>query len=766
MRRLLFLLSLIFYSTSYNLAYSNSDPLSALEKFLEAQITGNSVEILKQIDTSDISQHEFNALKTRIEKLSSFTSLEEFEFLPVAVGISKQGNLAIVRFLASFDLKIRESIISPRQISGNIALLIKKDNSWSVHSIAVDDLLTTEFFNLKSLQEIRKTFSANKIKNLNSTRPTYSLIELTKVNEEINKAIYQWQIDESKVSKDIAFSAFGKIPIMGDAVSNGYTIYERLKTICVELPQDYRAGNLEATMLDIGLVAWGPVQFFAEFVPALDIASDIVEGNIEAYRYNAIQRFNYLQAKRQLLNANFKELQKFLLLRFTPKNIVAKNAKDLDGEVYSQWKNKSLALKKLQFLSDKFLRSDPVIYFDIGAELPIKRQDNEMLFNIAKSLGAIQDDQDVTTDSDDIVYLPLRLTYLAESSISQGNAILQNFNIAEKNNYPTYKLTATRGEQTISIKLNDGTSTNPLVIDNLVFNAIVGIKVTTKDQITQKIRLKQNVSEEISFVPQIKEELKNKIIPPTLNGLKELLTTIFHPTIVTLKQNSTWPDASLNLLATNSGATRLDLFFAEGINAKAIHESFEIEVINETPAKFVWVLKEIYRKGKNAEILPESKGDYLTPDAGDLSTTSSSTYKYYEYVNGRNIEKTYTTSTSGDWTIPAIIVPGTSFTINMNVSHDSEKYEHQATLISTLPSWDKEYTNQPFPTPILTKKIKAISGGRDQASITLYAPGNPTEGQQARFSFALYETRVSPNTYIPKYDLRASRTFTYVLVKQ
>ena len=758
-----------FFFTPRSFASVNNDPLSVLQSFIEAQAKGDAPVMMQELGLESLNSQEIENLKKMTTKFASFMKFANLELQPVALGISQQGNLAIIRFLTSLTITIKNELSGIHQTTGNIAIMRRINNIWKVHTIVPDELLTMENFQKTNLAD-KKVSPLIKLHATKTFASTKELVDLKTLNDKINSTINEWQIDEAKVSKDLVFSTFGKVPIMGDAVSNGYTIYERLKTIFIELPEDFNAGNLEATCLDIGLIAWGPVQIVTEFIPTLDVLADFAEGSIETYRYNAIQRFNYLQIQIAIKNMDFSELKKYLVLRFTLKNIVTRDPKHLDGEKYSTWHNQSLALQKLVFLSDLFLRTDPSVYFDIASEFPIKKKDNETFFNLAIKMGAAVDTGSNTTDEDDVAYIPIKLTSLANSSLSRGDLILKDFKLSSTHNYPTYQLTATRGQQIIQIKLSDGSETEPLLINNLVFNAIVDIQVNTTDaNNVDRIELKNgSVTSSINLIPVIAQQVKNKIIPPEINGLPELFTTVLHPSIIKLEQTNLWPNASLKIIPQTSGSSRIDFFLKAGEGVNAVSKGVEIAVLETDRPKFSWRLKEISRKGMYAERLPESLGENLIPAASDLSVATTVDRTYIERQNGRDVQVKYQTHTFGSWEIPTQIVPGSAVSINISAGHTTEKFPYQTTLIATFPSWDQENSGGSFPTLDLRKVLKVLSGESASETIKLYAPSvenGATEGRYARFSIELYESTPNATTLTPKSNLRAARTFTYVLVK-
>ena len=416
------------------------------------------------------------------------------------------------------------------------------------------------------------------------------------------------------------------------------------------------------------------------------------------------------------------------------------------------------------------MRSDPRIYFDVAAEFAIFKKDNETLFEMASKLGAVMDHGSYSTEDDDVAYLPLKLTSQASTIITKGDLILKDGTLDVINNMPKFNLTATRGQQSVAIKLKDGSETEAVLINNLVFNAIVDIQVNSNNELNlNSIQTRiDNGHLPLHVSPVMASHLMDRVIAPEINGLAELSISIFHPNLFSLGQDNFWPHAGYQIIPLTAGSTRLDFSLNGGEGVPAVTKSIDVQVISASNQKFVWVLKEVNRKGMYAETLPDSSGEQLDLISSDLSVHTTRTRKYFVYQDGKNVEISYTTQTFGSWDIPNEIVPGTAFSVNLKAGHIAEKFEYLTTLVASLPAWDKASSGNVFPVSPLAKVLRAKSGENISETVKLYAPSieaGAFEGQRAKFSFALYETNPDPSTIIPKNDLRASRTFTYVLVK-
>ncbi|NCA89658.1 MAG: nuclear transport factor 2 family protein [Gammaproteobacteria bacterium] len=592
---------------------SGSDsPVAAVKRFIGAQARGDSEGMLSETAIERLTASERAAVKAAIQRVAEKVKLSDMEFAAIATGIGKRGEMALVRFTLSCT--VRAGGVSVPQAGGNMALLLREGAAWKVHNIVADLPLTLSIYerapvnaftaaetatgamagnDSPTLEAMRFAVLVNdgmaaRISTVQYSAPSATpqvlgtpakvqgLIDLEQVNREINQAIDEWRVDEGKLFRDSVYSAWGQVPIMGDAISNGYTVYERAKTLALELPESVRAGNVEAALLDLGLVAWGGVQIVTEIIPGLDTATDLVEGSLDQWRYNAVQRFNYLKIMKMIEQADFRSLRKYLILRFTQQNVEARKPRDLGGSRYADWHGISPALKSLEFLSDKFLRTDSRVIFEVGAELEVRKSDNETIFSVAEKIGArIKGSLD-----DAVAYIPLRLKKLAAFDASVGDAILQDFSIREDGRFIVYRLTCTRGKQRISVRLTDGTRTQPLDIENLVFNAVEGVQWLTADA-KPASTISVKVSETLNGVrltPRMAPASAGRVTPPELVGLPCLSMSMDESQLATVATFGEWPTAAMAITGNDAGETMLRVGFPKGNDVREMNATLPIHV--------------------------------------------------------------------------------------------------------------------------------------------------------------------------------------------
>lgn len=381
--------------------------LAALRKLLQAQGRGDLAVMRSALATDGLDaeqQRELDAALRRGAGLRFRVILVE----PEATGI--QGEWALLRY--RYQIEIETGSAPVAQAGGNLALLQRTTQGWKVHRIVVDEALTLATHLSVAVPTLtQQPATAHDRVCQTPIRPP-GLIEAEEFRELANSAIDSWQVDEGKLTRDAVFSAFGKLTHVGDFISNSYTAYERLRTLGVELPADVFAGNVEATLLDISLMTWGGVQFIAEPFPYADHLTDLAESALENVRYNAVQRFNYLELLKRLKHQDFKALPHFLFLRPSSQAQFDLARRALHLRTAAEWHGRWPALRAIDVLSDAFLRSDPLLRFSIGAELAIRKSENETHYELARALGL----RSATAGGDDMVaYVPLDLTLVAST---------------------------------------------------------------------------------------------------------------------------------------------------------------------------------------------------------------------------------------------------------------------------------------------------------------------------------------------------------------
>jgi hypothetical protein len=776
-----------------------SNPADTVRRFLEAQAAGDAGGMLALAALDGMKAADETRLRAAIGNVCSKITLRNLKFDPVAVGTSSGGNYALVRFKYSF-VGVGKDGEAP-EAGGDIALLARSGDEWKIRHIVPDELLTLETFNSVAAPDAAAAAAfqpaAGRYRIVNAVHyqnapaagfarvqaksqptPPPGLVNLPEINRAINESINTWRVDEGKLTRDGVYSAFGQIPIVGDTVSNGYTIYERLKTLFVELPTDIREGNLEASMMDVGLLGWGVLQVLAEPFPGLDSMADGVEAVMDQRRYNAVQRYKYIMALKKLKTMDFRAEKKYLFLRSTTRNAPARTGDHIARAAYNDWHGKWPAMGKMFFLSDEFLRRDPRIAFDIGAEWALKKSENETLFLAAKAIGGRT--ASLKSFDDEVAYLPVRLTHMATRDASSGDKVLRDFQPPGKSPVVIYTLTCNRGKQKVAVELTDGTRTEPVEVENRAYNAITGVRFGIPDgKQADKIRMKVGERlDSVRLASVLAPDPQFKLTPPDLTGLVCADTNLAGSALVDIEANGKWPNASLSIVAKRPGTAMYEVKYDGAIGVPKVNQSIPIEIEGEEPkADFVWVLTEIRRRGLHAKDEPESKGDAVSMTGSDTSYGRNWIGKIKKQgANGRLVEVPYSASVSASWNLPERMIPGQTVTINMSLSTSSSGPEVCSSLNALMPDWKSRK-----PTPKVTgaagafsfspnlgmENLKAESnGGGQNKSATLVVPESLSiDGASVQFSFSVMVYSCGATSMTDAANLETRRVFEYTCKK-
>ncbi|MBI2837067.1 MAG: hypothetical protein HYX75_02040 [Acidobacteria bacterium] len=555
--------------------------LAALRALVDAQARGDVAAMQAALATAHLTDTERRTLADALQRTGKNLRFRDVDITPYAVGISAGGQWALLSY--QYRMTIAAGGVELPQAGGNLALLARESNRWKVQQIVIDEALTLASYRLVGGPPTARQESGGESRARATPARAFGLLEPDAVRDAINRSIDEWRVDEGKLTRDGMYSLFGRIPIVGDAVSNGYTIYERLKTLAVELPADVRAGNLDATLLDICLVAWGGAQIVAEYIPYLDNLTDAVESGIEAYRYNSVQRFNYLELLKQLQQQDFKALAKYLFLRPTSRRTFDLSRTSLHVQTSSDWHGRWPALRAIDTLSDALLRTDPRIVFSVGAELEIVKSNNETLFTLAKDLG-VRTAPSGSFD-DEAAYVPLNLTRMTVADASVGDAVLTDFRLPPRTPFVLYRLTCQRGEQTLRVKLKDGTETVPVQVRNLPFNLI--------ESLTFHEDLRANVDELQVNVGAIRTGLRvqaglaaNKegleVQPPEILGSKCVQLHLTGSAIADARAVGDWPNSTLTVSGKSPGMALLEFTWPRTQGLRELKLPLVISVRGET----------------------------------------------------------------------------------------------------------------------------------------------------------------------------------------
>lgn len=524
--------------------------VAALRRLIDAQARSDAAAMQAALATAHLEHNELQMLTTALARTTAGLRLHAVQIEPQAIGVSAGGQWALLRYRYGFDVEAGGQRLP--QSGGNLALLRREADAWKVQQIVPDEELTQA--TLESAGSVPVARRVSDHKRAACAGRGAGLLEPEAVRDAMSRAIAGWRVDEAKLGNDAFYSAFGRIPIVGDTVANSYTTYERIKTLAVELPSDYRAGNLQAVFLDVTLVAWGGVQFVAEYVPLADNATDLVETAIENYRYNSVQRFNLVQLQARLRGLDFADLPKYLFIRPSSREQHDRIGRTVHGLKARDWHGRWPALRALDVLDDELLRHSPRLAFSVGAEWPIARADNESLYEIARAIGASV--PYASTPAGEVAYVGLDLTRMVLSDDSTGDPVFGLFQHTGLARPVAYTLSCERGTQELKVRLSDGSTTAPVTVRNLPFSLIQAVHIDGADSLDLAVgesRQSLVVGVTLATAPD-----GLQVHPPAILKSACVKRRLLGTDVVDAEIDNEWPQARLNLQGHAPGTAVLE----------------------------------------------------------------------------------------------------------------------------------------------------------------------------------------------------------------
>ena len=397
----------------------------------------------------------------------------------------------------------------------------------------------------------------------------------------------------------------------------------------------------------------------------------------------------------------------------------------------------------------------------------MQKSESETVFNIAVRLGART--ARVPPFDDEVAYLPVRLTQQATRDASGGAAVLQNLR-TKGTPYVAYDITCTRGTQKLTVEMADGSKTEPVEVENLVFNAVTDIEIELPGG-RRAADFKMKTGERITgakLVPVMAPHPRHKIVPPELTGLPCAKRQLVGEKLLALAQTGKWPAATLNLEGRERGIGAIELELPGEGNMRLL-QGVPFEITGPAKAATTeWVLTRIGRQERYAKDGGDSRGEALTPMGTDLAHRGSWSGKYkVRNAAGQYVDATYQVNTSATWNPPAVLIPGETVTIAFSGSVSSTGPELCATVTAMLPDWKPGPKPTPRPggfdfspsVPIL-KSVKLQNGGSGSESVSLLVPDS-LAGSCIGLQFSMYVTSCGATTMTDADNLEILRVFEY-----
>ncbi|WP_156932940.1 nuclear transport factor 2 family protein [Desulfonatronum lacustre] len=565
-------------------------PMAAVERLVAAQATGDPDAVRAVLATRHLDAQARQDLQKVVERVAPMLQLKDIKLNAVAVGVNEDVGRALVRYEYAVIVSAENETISQR--GANMALVLREGGVWKVAQTWADELLTMEVMADELVPVVNgwtkkqpdlvhfayqsglsasdsgfyKVAQGGGGGSFGSPDPLSlerGLTDLRTANQVINQTVRTQVWDDRQLLLDSAGSAAGAVPIVGDLYSNWFTIMGTLKTI-QNLPQTVRDGHVQATMLDVALISWAPVQVVAEFVPGVDHLTDAVAAGVSQMRYNSIQRDNYLSIRLKMLNMDFSDLAKHLLSVPTAEYaalVESEKPKEIISGSRYEWHGDHYAPHTMRIVNDALVLNDPRLVFEVGAQWVVKQSESQAMHDAFLHMGARRTS---IAASDSVAVLMLRFTPQVVESIAKGDEVLRGFHLRSFSGRPyvVYELSCNRGVQEIAVTLRDGSVTAPVTIENLVFNAIKAVAVEFADgRRTEEVSIPEGETlERLRFVPIWAEDAPDGLALSSLVGHPCLTFQELddHPEpVIQDRMRGTWPNADLDFTALRTGEERV-----------------------------------------------------------------------------------------------------------------------------------------------------------------------------------------------------------------
>lgn len=435
--------------TIISLQYAEKKPESVetVKQFLIAQ-AGEDIE--SQLNLVDLGRFgpdgDINA-RGLVSEIGKKVNMTDLVFQEHASADFNEVGLSIVRFSNTFKLSGTGGKTACHNAS--FAYLQKRNGIWKIISFAPDEFLEIQFM----LEDQQKTLQ-------HST--AFSKAETDKIktiNKRLNQGIHQIRVDEFKASLDTGFSLIGFVPGVGDTISNTYTAIDMVMQI-PNIVSDIRLGNYNCAYFGFVQIGWGGIQILAEYIPGADHGTDAMAILLDNAVLNVRYQWAYLMIKNAIINTRISGKKYLYPYYKTGVNI----PKDIRYVEINDWPlSTMIPPETLYIMSDKLHTESIPLYFALIGCVKVELKGSKELTDACKVLKA-------KVDSDNgLALFPVVFKNIAEEAVSEGATVLGKMNPGRR---IQFNASCERGVQFLKVKTTDGDDTEPLIVENWIYNVI------------------------------------------------------------------------------------------------------------------------------------------------------------------------------------------------------------------------------------------------------------------------------------------------------
>jgi hypothetical protein len=566
------------------------EPLSSVDtvkNFLDSQVREDIDESLTYVDLGRLGPTGDTSAKELVTEIGKRLNIKNFKFEKQSNVDFDKDNLSIVRFSSNSEIEAKDGFIT--QHTGSVVFLQKRNNIWKIITFIPDEFLNLQY----TIEDINKNDMYLNMLN-GQTVANYKSI-----NTKLNNALHKIYIDKFKASLDSTASLIGFVPGIGDLISNTYTFFDMVYQI-PDMYSDIKLGNYNCAMFGMIQIGWGVVQMCAEYIPGLDHGTDALGILLDQSVKNVRFQWAFLILKNSIINTRISG-KKYLYPYY---KAGLKIPDDIRFFNVNNWPAQNFTPPEtLYIMSDRAYTNNIPLYFGLIACAKIDLAGSKELAEACKVLKA-------TINSDvDIAYIPILFKTIAKSNVSEGADILTDMFIERRIGF---KVTCRRGIQFLKVKTEDGTYTEPLIIENLIYNSINNAfaydsKMKQLDSINLNVNEKIDGIKILGSIPKaIMDDLKIQS-PPDLTTLNCVNYSIENPNIAEF----TLSGKTMTFKGKTNGSTVLNIRFP---GSPAIYHRKEVLDLNVSIPISVGSTFEIQPKEATVKLNEENKWKVKLPN--------------------------------------------------------------------------------------------------------------------------------------------------------
>ncbi|MCE5223359.1 hypothetical protein LLG10_04110 [bacterium] len=513
--------------------------VETVENFLHAQVSEDIESQLNYVDLGRFGPEGDANARTLLTELNKKVDISNLNFIKHANADFEKEELAIVRYSTTYHLSNSSGKTNIHNAS--FAYLQKRNGIWKIVLFAPDEFLGIQFM----LEDTQNTLT-HPADQFNADT---DLSKIRSVNQRLNEGIHQIRIDKFKSSLDTTFSLVGFIPGAGDTISNAYTAVDMAMQI-PNIASDIRLGNYNCAYFGFVQIGWGAVQILAEYIPGADHGTDALAILLDNSVLNARYQWAFLMIKNAMINTRISG-KKYLYPLFKSGITTPKDVRYVE---INDWPLTSMTPPEtLYIMSDKAYLNNLSLNFAMIGCVKIELKGSKELESACALLKAKFD------PNNDLALFPVIFRNIVEEALYEGANVLGKMNAGQR---IEFAVSCERGIQFLKLKTTDGSYTEPLIIENYIYNVINNISAYDKNnKLMSSLNTKVNEKIEgiklIGIIPSgIKSELnlKNDV---ELSRVKCLQYMVEDARIAEVTNNGT----SLSVRGKQNGRTILKLIY-------------------------------------------------------------------------------------------------------------------------------------------------------------------------------------------------------------